>query len=244
MIGLIGRAHADSGGVVAVAQDPVSTISQIYDFIRTGRGTAAFGAGLMLVVYALRLIPAMQSRFIGYLLAFGIPTLSYVGLALVSGVEITMSLVLNGLGAGFVAAGGWEALKDSLSRKSIVKKVVGSAAVLGVLSVIILTACPAATNVKNAGLYCLNQDQAKIEALVDQWKPIVFTGHADWDKIYVAAEDAGLSIGTCFVAELVQDYLSAKRSTPTSDGQQARATLEKLRSELGGVVIHTKYGDE
>lgn len=119
MLFKIGVAWASSGDVTP--SDPTSLIQQAYEFMRTGRGTAAVGVFSMLVVWGIRAgllknVAFFQTMLGGYLLGFTVPTLQYLGGALVSENSITFSLFVNAIGAGFVAAGGWEALRDVITK--------------------------------------------------------------------------------------------------------------------------------
>lgn len=119
MVFKIGVAWASSSDVTP--SDPSDLIQQAYEFMRTGRGTAAVGVFSMLVVWVLRLKILKQVEFFqtmigGYVLGFTVPTLQYLGGALVSENSITVSLFINAIGAGFVAAGGWEALRDVITK--------------------------------------------------------------------------------------------------------------------------------
>ena len=109
----------------APAGDPTSLFQQLFAFIQTGHGTAAVGVVLMLLVYGLRaglatwVSPWFKTQTGGYVLGFGTATLAYFGAALLSLQSyhaISLSLVINALGAGFLAAGGWEALRDILTK--------------------------------------------------------------------------------------------------------------------------------
>lgn len=104
-------------------QDPLSMFAQFYNFITTGHGTMAVGVALTLVVWAIRAGLGAKWAFWktplgGYLLGFSLPAITYLGTALEAGQSISLALIGNVLGAGWVAAGGWEHLRDLLGKIS------------------------------------------------------------------------------------------------------------------------------
>jgi len=122
-IGHASAAVPGSGAIpsAAPATDPGSLIGGFYDAIRTGRGTVAIGIALMLVVWAFR--SGLGSRWAwfkspigGYALGFALPAIVYVGSALYASQPLTASLVVNAIGAGWVAAGGWQHLQDAIEK--------------------------------------------------------------------------------------------------------------------------------
>jgi hypothetical protein len=114
VVGLPALAHAQAA---APATDPTDLLLQLYTFIKTAQGSLAAGAALTLVVWLLRSGLSSkwafwQTKLGGYLLGFALPAMSYAGVALSDNQPITLSLVLSALSAGYVAAGGWEHLRD------------------------------------------------------------------------------------------------------------------------------------
>lgn len=105
-----------------MSNDPGALV-QLYDFIRTGQGTLAAGVVLTFLVAAIRhggfaqFAPTKawaESKIGGYVLGFGTSAAAYLASAFLASQALTVTLFLNALGAGYVAAGGWEHLQDVL----------------------------------------------------------------------------------------------------------------------------------
>jgi hypothetical protein len=152
--------------------DP-GTLVQLYDFIRTGHGTMAAGLVLTLLVAAIRHGLLAQfawtkewaaSKLGGYILGFGTSIAAYLATALLAGQAFTVQLFLNALGAGWVAAGGWEHLQDVLGlikppsalKPATVSIVVVLACVLGLSS-----GCTKNTRIETLQVTKLGLDAAK-----------------------------------------------------------------------------------
>jgi hypothetical protein len=91
---------------------------------------------------------------------------------------------------------------------------------------------------------CLVQDKAKMEALAAELLPLIATG--DWTTFYQKAKDAGVSIGGCVAAELINRYLAPPpgNAAPTpQQGQAARATMDKLRADFNNATFKTSQGE-
>jgi hypothetical protein len=97
----------------------------------------------------------------------------------------------------------------------------------------------------NAVVDCTVQNQAQITALIAQFKTLLSGQLPDWAAIYVQAKQAGIAIGGCALAELVQDYLSNKTAPPPqADSWTAAATLDKFRHEVAAdATFHTAKGN-
>lgn len=70
----------------------------------------------------------------------------------------------------------------------------------------------------------------------------------DWDKVTAAAVDAGLSIGGCAFAILVDRYIRGRSLTTSltmvTDAWSARRAFEHYRSShANGAVFQTPFGD-
>ncbi len=88
---------------------------------------------------------------------------------------------------------------------------------------------------------CTVDHAADIANVLDALKSALSGG--GWSAVYTRAKQAGTDIGGCALAELVQDYLGGKAAPAKGEGQTARATLEKFRSEeAGGATFITPAG--
>lgn len=105
-----------------MSNDPGALV-QLYTFMRTGQGTMAAGLVLTFLVAAIRhggfarFAPTKawaESKTGGYVIGFGTSIATYLSTAFLASQALTMTLALNAIGAGFVAAGGWEHLQDVL----------------------------------------------------------------------------------------------------------------------------------
>lgn len=249
LLAFVGRAFAGTGAPV---DDPASMIAQLYEFMRTGRGTMAVGIANLLVVWVLRNLLAKKISWFGtmlggYVLGFGTAALEYVGVALYSEASITLGLFLNAVGAGFTASGGWEALRDVLTAARKPPKIAAVTMLLIVAGLCVAPGCgpispkPAVA----AAIDCVSAERERVDALLNEFVPLVMGGSANWSVIYQRAKQAGASIGGCFLGELVNAYLGGRRAPESVDESwTARLTLEKFRQEeLRGATLHTKQGD-
>lgn len=254
----LGRAFA---GTTSVPLDPVSLADQFYDFIRSGRGTAAVGVGAMLVVWLLRSVIGryvgwFKTMLGGYVLGFTVAALEYVGAAIAVDAQLTLSLALNALGAAFVASGGWEALRDLITKtKKPVTTTITTVALVGAL--VIGSGCgpagplgPVGPVIGSAVVDCVSADRTKIDSLLGEFKPLLTEGRVEWSAVYQRAKQAGKSIGGCFLGELVNFYLGGIRlastgEPPTHDATwEARRVFEKFRTEeLNGATLKTSSGN-
>lgn len=257
MFVFIGRAFADTG---IPTQDPVTLIEQFYDFIRTGRGTMAIGVAAIFVVWLLRTVLGrwiawFKTKIGGWTLSFVVAGLNYVGSGLLSEQPLTLSLILNAIGAAFVASGGWEALRDLISKtKKPVVTTITSVSLVGAL--IAGSGCgpngpgPIGPVIGTAVIDCVSADRTKIDALLGEFKPLLLEGRVEWSVIYQRAKQAGKSIGGCFLGELVNFYLGGVRLASTGEPPEpdatweARRVFEKFRvEELDGATLKTEAGN-
>jgi hypothetical protein len=234
----MGRAHADapqvdSATTIATA-DPGSVVVQLYDFMRTGKGTAAAGVVFMLITWALRNSLGSKWKFWktpigGYLLGFGLPVLSYFDLALEGGSEITISLVFNAIGAGWVAAGGWEHLRDAIEamRKPGSAAPAAGASILIVLLVFAgstLQACKntqTSTTVKQDAVDCTKGELGKLETIAILDAPAVVNGSITWDDAETQSVALGVDAGGCFLSHL-KDQVFKSATAPSGSAAPTR----------------------
>lgn len=91
---------------------------------------------------------------------------------------------------------------------------------------------------------CLAQNQADMAALAATLLPLIASG--DWTQFYERAKQAGVDIGGCVAADLINKYLAPPpgNAAPTPEqGQAARATMDKLRADFGGATFKTAQGE-
>jgi len=105
---------------VADDEDPIGVAKKIYDAIRSGEYVVALGLVLVLLVsilrYAAKRIEWFETTLGKWILAFAVAVFVTLGTALAAGEAITFALIANGLGAGFAAAGIYQATKDVRER--------------------------------------------------------------------------------------------------------------------------------
>ena len=112
--------------------------------------------------------------------------------------------------------------------------------------------CKAAQVASHAVVDCLVADRAKIDAtIVDLGGKTKPDGTHDWAAIEADAISAGVVIGGCALAELVESYLTPSQSIgapnepvkPPSDSAEARHTLEEFRTtRAGNATFKTRLG--
>jgi len=92
---------------------------------------------------------------------------------------------------------------------------------------------------------CLQQDQGKLGSLAAELLPLITGSSPDWATFYQKAKDAGVSIGGCVAADLINRYLAPPpgNAAPSPEaGQAARTTMERLRTDFGGATFKTSQG--
>ena len=255
----VARAQAMGAGVPS-APDPTSTI---VDMLTSGQYLPAIGALLVAITGALR-IGAVKiqwkglgaffgSQIGGYVLAYAVAMLTYLGTALEQSQHITLKLVLMGLTSALTAAGILDHWRDILGA---VKKVPPAAATLAValFGVTVLGCSPGCGSTTQdvinskpaqAVVDCVKENQALIEAGAAQCG----LKAPDWSAVetcvVASAPSLGYKIGGCIMGKLVTDYLT-KKSTALDAPQSHEASnaLEDYRAKyLSGATIHTAQGD-
>jgi hypothetical protein len=105
--------------------------------------------------------------------------------------------------------------------------------------------CGPARNAGNTVIDCLAADRAKIDTvLADLGTKTRPDGTRDWSAIEADALSAGVVIGGCALAELVESILpSAQHAATSSDDTAARQTFEHFRStQAGNATFKTRLG--
>lgn len=247
----IGRALAQPTG--ASEDDPVSLVLRLYAFMRTGEGTMAVGVVNLLLVWCLRHVLSKKIAWFGtmvggYVLGFVTAAGEYAGVSLTSGSGLSLTLLANTIGAAWVASGGWEALRDLMTKtKKPVVSVVTLVAILGTLVLSTASGCrPGGPGpvVAQAAIDCVSADRERIDAALGEFMPLVSGGRVSWPNVYQRAKVLGGSVGACFLGELVNAYLGGRRAPETDDGWEARLTFEKFRrEEVNNATLKTRAGE-
>ena len=125
------------------------------------------------------------------------------------------------------------------------------------------TACPgAAVRATQVIVDCTKENQADIERLVLEFRPLLQLESPDWSAVIAAAVASGRNIGGCALAKLVDQYLgglwavnvapsapasvskAVESGTRTARDELARAQFERYRQEFaGGAIFRTEAGD-
>jgi hypothetical protein len=90
---------------------------------------------------------------------------------------------------------------------------------------------------------CTEQNQPAIQALIAQMEPLIEGDSPNWPQALADAEAAGVAIGGCALAILVETYTTAPNTQGTTNATTARATLEQMRLQANGSTFHTAQGD-
>jgi hypothetical protein len=82
---------------------------------------------------------------------------------------------------------------------------------------------------------CAQQEQGQLASLGARLLPLISGGSPDWASVSTQAERAGVAIGGCVLADLVNQWLSRPRAIDQS--HVAWDTLEHFRAAHGGVTF-------
>lgn len=120
---------------------------------------------------------------------------------------------------------------------------IGAAVVPALIFAFYMTACPLPPVIPAAAIDCISADRNQIESLIGEFLPVVAGGKADWSVIETRAISAGETIGGCFLAEMIQNFMGGTKAVPTSDGIAAKNTFKDFRmNHAHGASFKTKYG--
>lgn len=239
--------------------DPAEIVGQGVQFARTGKGRAAVGTAMVLLVWILRRIakpkvPWFATKVGGYVLSFGCATILYIGGGLIADITITFNLIFDAFTTALAAGGGWEALLDVLgyakARGAAASAAAGASIVITAVGCYMIIAFASCTPAKHAG-------STVIDCLIAEAKPAIaeakadldatFASGPDWAKILAQAEAHGVNAGGCALAELVQNYLApapGRMAPPVAAGHDAKNALETFRANTAnGATFKTASGD-
>lgn len=89
---------------------------------------------------------------------------------------------------------------------------------------------PVGPAIGGAVIDCLGSNRAQIDTLLNEFRPIISSGHISWPDVKLRAKQAGKDVGGCFIMELTQLFLSGTRAAP--DAAAAHQAAEEFRSEV------------
>lgn len=251
MIGVISRAMAQAPGTVTVVpDDPTGLVAQFFSFIKDGAHLPAVGAGLMLLVWGLRSLhqklpapvgPFFKTKLGGYVLGFGTALNVYLGSALIAGQPWTLGLLMQAIGTGFAASGSWEGFMDVLKKAPKV-----SSTVMLALIVVSASACGPRTKreisaIKSDVLDCTVGELAGLEGLVPTILPAL--GETpDWKVVAAQLEPAGVNVGTCVLAALIDRYKANHKLAAAFGAGAAEDALTDMKVKGGYKTVKTSAG--
>jgi hypothetical protein len=93
---------------------------------------------------------------------------------------------------------------------------------------------------------CLSQDQSRIGSLASELLPLITGLNPDWATFEQKAKDAGISIGGCVAADLINRYLApppGNAAPSPENGQAARAAMDRIRATFDGARFKTRQGE-
>ena len=230
-------------------------MEDLLTFLTSGKYLPAIGAALVLAVGLARAGLAKKwawfaSQTGGYVLAWGSTTVLYVGTSLEQG-QLTWAVAWHALIAGFVASGIYTHWQDLVTAAKKVPPP-GPLPTAILLSIVIglsfgfaggCGATPpkpiqdAVDCTKAAGPQLIGEEE-QCTLMVPDWAKVESCATA-------AASRAGWDVGTCIVADLVQQYLTSKGAATAApeNTKAAHDLLEKVRAEhAGGKSIKTAHG--
>ncbi len=224
------------------------------EFITTGKYLPAVGVALIAIVSLARAglatrWPWFAGQIGGYVLGYGAAAALYVGAALRDGAGLSLGLFGAALAAGWAAAGGFEHFRDVLTSLRKVPPAPPRAVVVSMAMLISLvvgcSSCKTIADSKpgSAIIDCTVANMAQLDALKKDLA-VLLQGTPDWSAILQHAKGAGVTIGGCVLAELVQSYLGGRKAVTSDESWSARRALEEFRSEMaGGATFKTSAGN-
>lgn len=230
----------------------------LLEYLLAGKYLPAIGVALIAFVTFARASlsgwwPWFSTRAGGYVLGFGTAFVLYVGEAFRNDVKPTAGLMAGALAAGWAAAGGFEMLRDLLDY--LRRKPKAAPTVITLVLAVALVGCSSGCksgpdgkpwdHATNAVIDCTRQDQGQITSLIAELLPLAYLERPNWQSIGDKAVAAGVSIGGCALAELVDLYLGNRKITQSDEATWcAYQTLEDFRARVaGGATFRTARGD-
>lgn len=236
-------------------EDPMGTLAELVTFARTGKGRLAIGCALVLLVwllrsYVLQRIQFFTSKLGGYAAGFGTAAILYVGGGLAADMPLTFNLIADALVAGFAASGKYEALADLARTKITPNMRMGAVSFAAIIAGVYITVSACGGRpipIAHTVIDCINENHDAKDKLEAELMPLIVGVKPDWSAVGDKALDAGVKVGGCVLAELVQRYLAppAGRMAPAVDeGHAARDALEQFRAKhASGATFRTAAGD-
>ena len=131
---------------------------------------------------------------------------------------------------------------EAATEPQIVNAIIRIALVLGLSG----ASCkPYVGPVTHVVIDCLAQDQSKLESLALELLPFLAGESPNWAAFKEKAIGAGVNIGGCVAADLLQKYLApppGNAAPSPENGLAARATMEEIRGSFNGSAFKTKAG--
>lgn len=221
------------------------------DLLLDGHYLPAIGVALIAFVAIARASlasfwPWFATKPGGYVLGFGTAGLLYLGEAWRSGAGLSVGILTAALGAGWAASGGFEMVRDLYTWWKNRPKPPAVTALL-VTCAALLVACSSCREIKDshpveALVDCTKASRDKIEALGIEM--IAALGGGGWQAVKEQAVNAGIEVGGCALAELVQSVLSGRKALAPDESWTARRAFDDYRRTVAGnATFRTAGGD-
>ena len=183
-----------------------------------------------------------------YVVSFGAAALLALGEAFRTGAGLSPGLLTVALAAGWTASGGYEMLRDLIAwwrdRSKPPSGGLTALLIAGAITTVTCTGCPSVIESRpvTAIVDCTKANRDKITAL--EVEMVAALSGAGWSGVKQRAIDAGLEIGGCALAEVIQSYLAQGKALAPTDTWQARNAFEEYRKNYaGGATFRTAEGD-
>lgn len=106
-----------------------------------------------------------------------------------------------------------------------------------------LGACNFFHSSEQAIVDCTKQDMPKLQALESTLLGLLAGNPLNWDTVVSQAEAAGVEIGGCAIADMVNTLLSSKKAMSVGDSNAANNALKKIRAKNNGASFRFGKGD-
>lgn len=249
----VSTAYADPAEGAVVVHEPADLAIQVYHGIASGDWFLAAGAALCLVTLAVRSVlkkqwPALEGDLWGVALVAALAGLGALGNAWIADADIGARTLVGAVKVWGAAVFAYVTAKKILEARPRVSPPHSSSIQLLMVAVAVSTiACRTpgpGPVIGQTVIDCTGEHRAQIDALFVELSPLVFGDRPDWSAVYQRAKHAGVTIGGCVIAELVQVYMGGRRAVPNEDGWKAHTALEEFReAEAGGATFKTRFGN-